>query len=84
MECVSESGVASIGDSYRRTHPDWTADSVTEIGAGTSLSFRKRRQSLLDKIRADFAGGKLVQVQGWILARSEAEQCARFSAKPFS
>ena len=87
MECVNESRVASIGDSYRRTHPEWSPESVVEIGGGVAISsssFRKRRQFLIDKISADFAGGNLVQVQGWILARAEAEQCAWLSAKPSS
>ena len=86
-ECVNENGLAAIGDSYRRTHPGWTAGSMLETPRGMAISpssFRKRRQVLTSKINADFASGNIVQVQGWILARAEAEQCAWLSAKPSS
>jgi hypothetical protein len=86
-ECISETGITSIGDSYRRSHPDWRAEfaSIVEAEGGTatsSWSFRKRRQLLIDRIGADFVQGDLVQVKGWILSHIEAEQCARLSAKP--
>jgi len=86
-ECVNENGLVAIGDSYRRTHLGWTAGSMLETPPGTTTSFssfRKRRQFLADTIKADFASGNLVQIQGWILARAEAEQCAWLSAKPSS
>lgn len=87
-ECIDEIGVISIGDSYRRTHPEWNMGAAisTDPGksaVGLSTSFRKRRQWLADEIRSDFADGHLTQVQGWILSQVEAEQCARLSTKPF-
>lgn len=78
----SERTVQQIGESYRRLVP--AEDDVTvlmhvllrpsqrglapDLGAG-----------LAEQIRDDFSHGRTVTVHGWILARTEARQCALFS-----
>lgn len=48
----------------------------SELGTGSSSSLRSR---LATRIREDFAAGRTVTVRGWVLARTEAQQCALFS-----
>ncbi|MEM8487226.1 MAG: hypothetical protein AAF564_16860 [Bacteroidota bacterium] len=74
--------VAAIGEAYLASSPD--PHTVTSL---TSLLERRlgslRLQALPDAISArvkhDFATGYTCQLNGWILAETEAMQCALFS-----
>ena len=92
VKCLDEPAVALIGESYRRAYPDepaldWselvtTSDSLNE---GKDLSTKERRRLLQKRINDDFAQGRIVRIQGWLLSKTEARQCALASsmrAKP--
>ena len=87
MNCLDEQVIASIGDGYRRIHPqekasDWSVSVADGEENKTDFwSTKKRRRLLQNKIRADFVSGELVQVQGWVLSQTEARQCALFSVR---
>ena len=70
--------VRSLGARYRELTP-------AEHDAGalrlTARLFGARRP-VADLVRDDFAHGRTVVVDGWILARTEARQCALFSLLP--
>ena len=73
---------ARVGRVYLRAHPaearldrllqrlaaDWPGGAAQIEG----LSDAQLRRRLHRKIRADFAAGRTVKVQGWVLAESEA------------
>jgi len=48
----------------------------SEVGSGSPSTLRSRLDA---RVRADFATGRTITVQGWVLARTEARQCALFS-----
>jgi hypothetical protein len=74
--------VRQLGRSYRAAVPaeddreTLVAALHNELGAGAPSTLRSRLDA---RIRADFAAGRTVTVQGWVLARTEARQCALFS-----
>ena len=73
---------ARVGRVYLRDHPDEASlDRLLQrLAAGwpggaaqiERLSNGQLRRRLQRKIRADFAAGRTVRVQGWVLAESEA------------
>ena|ERR1700712_3402780 len=76
-----------IGDAYRRAYPEEAELNWTELTGGTSdydpqfLSVKERRRLLKKLTKEDFATGKIVQIQGWLLGKTEARQCALFSLR---
>ena len=42
----------------------------------------RHRSGPPDQVRDDFANGRTVLVNGWVLAVTEARQCALFSLAP--
>jgi len=77
-----EQVVGDIGRRYREMAPDennarFLAEAILAPQPGTvsaALSARLERQ-----VAQDFAGGRTVNVNGWILSVTEARQCALFS-----
>jgi hypothetical protein len=73
---------ARVGRAYLRDHPDQAslARLVQQLAAGwpggaqriERLSAAQLRRRLDRAIRADFAAGRTVRVEGWVLAESEA------------
>ena len=73
---------ARVGRAYLRAHPDEASLNrlLERLAAGwpggaaqiERLSDAQLRRRLRRKIRADFAAGRTVRVQGWVLAESEA------------
>jgi hypothetical protein len=73
---------ARIGRAYLRDHPDQASLTrlVEALAAGwpggaaqlERLSTAQLRRRLDRTIRADFAAGRTVRVEGWVLAESEA------------
>jgi hypothetical protein len=77
--------VRELGNRYRASTPsESTATALREAianGHGLRIPFA-RNASLDDEIRDDFAAGRTVLVDGWVLSRTEARQAALFSLKP--
>ena len=77
-----ESVVYDIGQRYREMMPDEDnarvlAEAILEQPAGkvtAALGARVERQ-----VQRDFATGRTVKVNGWILSVTEARQCALYS-----
>lgn len=76
---------AVVGRAYLRlaSHERNAAKLVTSIEEGShfggrfdTASARARREWLDQRVRLDFAIGNTVQLEGWILARTEARLCA--------
>jgi len=73
---------ARVGRAYLRSHPNEASLDrlIQEIAAGwpggaaqiERLSTAQLRRRLHREVRADFAAGRTVTVQGWVLAESEA------------
>ncbi len=79
---ADQSLTRDLGRQYRRAFPeeDSTA-ALTEIlmrsTAGEDGSDLPAR--LQARVQRDFAGGRTLVLDGWVLARTEARQCALFS-----
>jgi hypothetical protein len=77
---------AAVGRAYLSGHPA-DADEI-RLAADLADALRSRgcdpltapparlRAAIADQIRADFASGQVVSVEGWVLSRSEARLCA--------
>jgi len=73
-----------LGARYRQMVPSENdADALRaaiELGARSSpRRFGVLPPSVTDQVRRDFAEGRTVVVQGWVLSVTEARQCALFS-----
>jgi hypothetical protein len=77
--------VRQLGADYRASKPrETSADSLRAAlsnGHGLRIPFIKSG-SLDDRIRDDFATGRTVVVDGWVLSLTEARQAALFSLTP--
>jgi len=63
----------AIGAAYLRSYPaDRLDTSIFPIG----LSPTERRSTIAAQVRDDFASSRVVSVDGWMLARTEAQLCA--------
>ena len=76
--------VRRIGRAYRKRFP--AHDDVQTLGLMLeaeahcpALAGATPREQLSKHVQADFAYGRIVQVNGWILSITEARQCALFS-----
>ena len=75
--------VREIGARYRQTVPAENnapalRAAIGNDGHGVRFPWTKR-PSLADRISGDFAAGRTVVVNGWLLSTTEARQCALFS-----
>jgi hypothetical protein len=74
--------VRVVGEAYlRQLGRDTTRDSVVAAARGAldAIGSRNRvgaTRALVEAVREDFERGRTVQVEGWILSRTEAEICA--------
>jgi hypothetical protein len=73
----------SVGTAYlTQLGSDTTAPSILAAARGTialiegAVSQREAIDILVAAVRQDFREGRSVQVEGWILSRTEAELCA--------
>jgi hypothetical protein len=76
--------VREIGIRYRAATPDEnTASSLHaalfRTGPGKLLFRWSPLESIRNQIRDDFAAGRTVMLDGWVLSATEARQCALFS-----
>ena len=82
VEMLGAERVRQIGTQYRAEVPqEITAAALAEaISSSRRRGFARRyRRSVEDQIRRDFAAGRIVVVGGWVLALTEARQCALYS-----
>ena len=77
------SAVRAIGEAYlRQLGRDPNRESILAAARGTLESIDRARdersaiQTLVRAVREDFERGRTVQLDGWILSRTEAEICA--------
>lgn len=71
-------GLVVIGTRYRELHPD---DDPSVIGADLPPDDPAAGlAALAQRVRADFAAGDTVDVDGWVLARTEARAAAVLSS----
>ena len=67
--------IRELGKAYRRSHPG-----EDDIATLVALITANAPDADLDlKVSRDFEQDDTVQLQGWILSRTEARQCALFS-----
>ena len=75
--------VSAIGRTYRAAFPD--ESSAPRLRAAIAATHKSSglvgwtQQSIADQVRNDFAQGRTVVVNGWVLAATEARQCALYS-----
>lgn len=76
--------VRELGAHYRAAVPN--ENSAAALRAAISDAGRRRlrlpwmrRPSMEQQVQDDFAAGRTVLVQGWVLSATEARQCALFS-----
>lgn len=78
--------VRELGARYRQITP--AENSAGALLAAISSGRRQGstlpwiRPTIAQSIRDDFANGRTVLVNGWVLAATEARQCALFSLRP--
>lgn len=67
--------IRQLGDAYLSANPD-----ERDVGVLQDLTVpADDSQRAADAICTDFAGGAVVQLDGWILSRTEARHCALYS-----
>lgn len=66
-------GLLAIGVRYRELQPD---DEIHAIGSGLPDGAADALAELAGRVRADFEAGDVVDVDGWVLARTEARAAA--------
>jgi hypothetical protein len=77
--------VREIGSAFRRAFPEQSAPQALVAAIMSDSGFSGRvaapdRPGRLDQqIRSEFAQGRTVQLNGWILSVTEARQCALYS-----
>lgn len=82
VEMLGPERVRQIGTQYRAEVPqEITAAALAEaISSSRRSGFARRyRRPIQDQIRRDFEAGRIVVVGGWVLALTEARQCALYS-----
>ena len=82
VEMLGPERVRQLGTQYRAEVPqEITAAALADaISSSRRSGFARRsRRSVEDQIRRDFAAGRIVMVGGWVLALTEARQCALYS-----
>ncbi|MFN2399700.1 MAG: hypothetical protein ABR543_13840 [Gemmatimonadaceae bacterium] len=84
LDMLGEEQVRELGAHYRAAVPN--ENSAKALRAAISDTRRQRfplswiwRVSIERQVRDDFAAGRTVLVDGWVLSATEARQCALFS-----
>jgi hypothetical protein len=84
VSLLGPSGVRELGVRYRQMVPK--EDGIGELRAALGHETRRLpwlpRRTVADRIREDFAEGRTVVVNGWVLSVTEARQCALLSLAP--
>lgn len=74
-------GARQLGALYLTRHPATVDDLLRESGGFPAAAFgahgrKALARALIDRRTADFAAGRTVVLDGWVVARSEAQVCA--------
>ena len=84
LDMLGAERVREIGARYRAAVP--SENNAAALRAAISDAGRQgfrlpwvKRASIEQQVRDDFAGGRTVLVNGWVLSATEARQCALFS-----
>jgi hypothetical protein len=81
LEMLGADRALEIGTHYRAAVP--AENTVAALRDAISSSQRQfpwiRRRSIDEQVRDDFAAGRTVVVNGWVLSETEARQCALYS-----
>ena len=76
---LDSDAILSVGQSYLATYPDHNnKDRLIEL-LNSSLKNTKDISSLKSVIENDFENGNILVLEGWVVAITEARQCALFS-----
>ena len=86
LDVLGADHVRAIGKRYCETTRDERHERTIRTAILDSRPFGARflgvrSPSIADLVRADFANGRTVVVDGWVLATTEARQCALFSLR---
>jgi hypothetical protein len=79
---VDAATITETGIAYRKTHTaEDNKEKLTKLLLGEKAALDKDEiQTMLDKqVTADFKQGKTLVVKGWVMAVTEARQCALYS-----
>ena len=87
LDALGTEKVRAIGERYRETMRDERDARAIRAAILDSRPFGARflgaaAPPVAELVRADFANGRTVVVDGWVLAATEARQCALFSLLP--
>jgi hypothetical protein len=87
LDMLGAERVRELGVRYRQMVPAENREAVLRaaITDRGQLGLRfpwTSRPSLAGQVRNDFADGRTVLVNGWVLSATEARQCALFSLQP--
>jgi hypothetical protein len=72
--------VRDLGKRYREVTP--SENDAKDLRAAIAGSRLFPRTSIEERVKADFAEGRTVVVNGWLLSATEARQCALYSLTP--
>jgi hypothetical protein len=90
LELVTEEA-RDLGRRYLHAYPDTPADRVALGAELVAAAARQhwitariddRRRWFAERVAADFGAGRIVEVDGWVLAESEAKLCALAACPP--
>lgn len=74
--------VKEIGQAYLTKHPKDQSKQSLLASIDQKLGFTRigdLKTSISKQVQADFAFGHTIQLNGWILSQTEAQQCALYS-----
>jgi hypothetical protein len=70
-----DAGAAYLGRRYLQAHPSEARRDVLVrrlVGTNAPTSAREASRAVAARIRSDYAAGRTVRVDGWVLSRTEA------------
>jgi len=79
LDILSEDLIRDIGASYIKKFPQEYNEQVLTALLKKELHQNVSEESINKAIKNDFLDGDSITIRGWILARTEARQCALFS-----
>jgi hypothetical protein len=87
LEMLGAARVWEIGSSYRKAVPSENSEAVLRAAIAGSRPKTRSLSSIWSdpierQVQEDFATGRTVIVNGWVLSATEARQCALFSLTP--
>jgi hypothetical protein len=81
VEGIDWQAVRELGQEYLRTHAkDAELESITAMIDGTRSDWQPVIDELRTLMRADYEAGRLVNLSGWFVSKTEARLLAGFSA----